>query len=885
MGKQIKSIKIKGLCDTEVAESAQKHGKNVLSAAKRKTFLSRFLSNFGDPVIKILLVALGVNLIFAFRGGDVFESIGIGISIFLATFISTLSEQGSEAAFARLSKEYSNVSCKVYRNGRLTEIPTSEIVVGDIVRVGAGENIPADGFITEGAVKVDQSSLTGESREIEKLKSNDKTKSPSGKSAVFRGCPVLSGDAEIEIFAVGDASFLGEISKEVQLDTRESPLKLRLSKLAKQISTLGYIAALLVSLATLFNTFVIDSGFRGEVILMKLCDTPYLLSHLLKAFMLGLTVLVMAVPEGLPMMIAVVLSSNIKRMLSSNVLVRKPVGIEAAGSMNILFTDKTGTLTEGRMSVSNIISADGTDFQDFPSMQKRAPELARLYALNCRYNTSAVISSGTVIGGNATDRACLLSVMGYAVKESFSRDFSLPFDSSLKYSAATVKGSKTLHLVKGAPEKLLPHVTHAYSRSGDAIPFSALSQKFLEKTKALTDAGSRVILVACADRAPSGRNIDGTLTLVCAVALEDKIRPEAKRSVRSLKDAGIQVVMITGDNVNTARSIGERVGIVSHDTPLVLTADELGAMSDEKLKKILPRLAVVARVMPTDKSRLVRIAQECELVVGMTGDGINDAPALRRADIGFSMGAGTQVAKDAGDIIILDDNLASIVKAVLFGRTIFKSIRKFITLQLTMNFSAVGISMICPFIGFDTPVTVVQMLWINIIMDTLGGLAFAGEAPREHYMKEKPKRRDEPILNGYMVSQITVLSAYSILLCLAFLSSPTIVSHFRVAPNNIYLLSAFFALFIFSSLFNCFNCRIDRLRLFSGLSENAAFIFIMLLVGTIQIMFTYLGGSVLRTAPLLYEELGFTMLLALSVFPVDIMRKLFLRFLGKKEGF
>ena len=885
MNKQVKDIKIKGLSDSEAAASAEKHGKNVLSEAKRKTFLSRFISNFSDPVIKILLVALGVNLIFAFRGGDVFESIGIGISIFLATFISTLSEQGSEAAFARLSGEYSNVSYKVYRNGKLCELPLSEIVVGDLVRIGAGENIPADGFIREGSLKVDQSSLTGESREIEKTKSNDKAKNPSAKSAVFRGCPVLSGDAEIEIFAVGDASLLGQISKEVQLDTRESPLKLRLAKLAKQISTLGYVAAILVALATLFNTFVIDSGFRGEVILMKLRDTPYLLSHLLSAFMLGLTVLVMAVPEGLPMMIAVVLSSNIKRMLRSNVLVRKPVGIEAAGSMNILFTDKTGTLTEGKMSVSAIISADGTDFADFSLMQKRAPELAHLYALNCRYNTSAEISGNTVIGGNATDRACLYSVMKHMGKDNFRKERFVPFDSALKYSVATVKGKEVLHLVKGAPERLMPYITNVYSKSGERLPFSSVSEKFLERIKAITSAGGRVIFMACSDKAPEGNKIRGALTLICAVSLEDKIRPEAKKSVRSLRGAGIHVVMITGDNADTARSIGERIGIVSSETPIVLTADELAALSDEKLKRILPRLAVVARVMPTDKSRLVRIAQECELVVGMTGDGINDAPALRRADIGFSMGSGTQVAKDAGDIIILDDNLASIVKAVLFGRTIFKSIRKFITLQLTMNFSAVGISMICPFIGFDTPVTVVQMLWINIIMDTLGGLAFAGEAPREHYMKEKPKRRDEPILNGYMASQITMLSAYSIMLCLAFLSFPSITSHFRNGPANIYLLTAFFALFIFSSLFNCFNCRTDRLRLFSGLSENPAFVFIMLLVGTIQILFTYLGGSILRTAPLLPSELSFTMVLALSVFPVDILRKLILRFFGKKDGF
>ena len=884
MSTQTKDIKYRGLTDAEVIASRQKHGENILSKNKKKSFISRFFSNFKDPVIKILLVALGVNLVFAFRGGDIYESIGIGISVFLATFISTLSEQGSEAAFERLSEEYSNVNCKVYRNGSISEIAISEIVVGDVLIVGAGENIPADGYVISGSIKVDQSSLTGESREIEKTKNDDRRPLPDSKSAVFRGSPVLMGDAEIEVFAVGDATFIGQISKEVQIDTRESPLKLRLSKLAKQISTLGYVAASLVAVATLFNTFIIDSGFQKDVILMKLYDLPYLASHLLEAFMLGLTVLVMAVPEGLPMMIAVVLSANIKRMLRANVLVRKAVGIEAAGSMNILFTDKTGTLTEGKMSVAKIICPDGTEFADFAMMQKRAPELSRLYSANCRCNTSSVVSGARAVGGNATDRALLESVIRQ--KEDRCETLSkLPFDSSRKYSMATVRCGKTMTLIKGAPEKLLPHLRYGYTKNGESLPFSSLSKNFLEIVKGYTLSGARVLFVASSEGTLHGKEINGELSLVCAVVLEDKIRKEARKSVRSLRGAGIQVVMITGDNADTARSIGERCGIVCNDTPLVLSAEKLSNLSDEELKKLLPKLAVVARALPQDKSRLVRIAQECELVVGMTGDGINDAPALRRADIGFAMGSGTQVAKDAGDIIILDNNLASIDKAVLFGRTIFKSIRKFITLQLTMNFSAVGISMICPFIGFDTPVTVVQMLWINIIMDTLGGLAFAGEAPRRHYMKEAPKKRDEPILNRYMISQMATLSAYSICLCLAFLSMPYITSHFRSSPNNIYLLTAFFALFIFSSLFNCFNCRTDRLRLFSGLSENRAFIFIMLLVCGVQILFTYVGGSILRTAPLLPPELFFTMILSLSVFPIDFLRKLVRKISGKHEGF
>ena len=297
----------------------------------------------------------------------------------------------------------------------------------------------------------------------------------------------------------------------------------------------------------------------------------------------------------------------------------------------------------------------------------------------------------------------------------------------------------------------------------------------------------------------------------------------------------------------------------------------------------LPRLAVVARALPSDKSRLVRIAQDMELVVGMTGDGINDAPALKRADIGFAMGSGTQVARDAGDIIILDNNLSSIAKSVLYGRTIFKSIRKFITLQLTMNFCAVGVSMICPLLKIDAPVTVVQMLWINIIMDTLGGLAFAGEAPLASYMKEKPKRRDEPILNRYMINEILLLGSFTVGLCLFFLLSPYVTSHFRVKPDKLCILTAFFALFIFTSVFNCFNARTDRLRLFSGIGKNLRFIFIMLFVLCVQIVFVYLGGSVLRTMPLTLSELGFTMLLSLSVFPAELLRRILWRIGNKRD--
>ena len=869
----------RGLTEAEVSRSRETHGANTISVRPSKSFLAHFISNLSDPVIKILLCALAVNLIFVFQSGNVVETVGIAVSVFLAAFISTVSERGGEQAFKRLSEECSRADFRVKRDGRLCRVPIEDIVVGDIVLIGAGEQIPADGYILSGKLTVDQSSMTGESRDIEKYPSADRALSPSAPSALFRGCTVLSGEAEMLVERVGDGTFLGEISKEVQLDTRESPLKIRLTKLARQISRLGYLAAILVAAAYLFNSFFIDSAFNMELVRIKLTDTHYLLENLLHAFMLGLTVIVVAVPEGLPMMIAVVLSSNIKRMIKDNVLVRKPVGIEAAGSMNILFTDKTGTLTEGRLTVGDILLCGASPLDGVAALRAKAPVVFEQFNLSCHLNSVSTLSGEGALGGNATDRALLDAVKNYPISGSQRALSKIPFDSSRKYSTTTLSDRRTF--IKGAPEKLLPYVKYCLDPSGREVPFAKYSYEFTKKMGELTALGGRILALGYSH---SPRPFED-MTLICAVLLNDRIRAEAPAAVKELKDAGVGIVMITGDNKSTAEAIAKKCGIIDSTRHTVITSEELSALSDAALKKLIPSLAVVARALPTDKSRLVKAAQELGLVTGMTGDGINDAPALKRADIGFSMGSGTQVAKDAGDIIIVDNNLASISKSVLYGRNIFKSIRKFITLQLTMNFCAVGVSMICPFIGIDSPVTVVQMLWINIIMDTLGGLAFAGEPPLPSYMKEKPKRRDEPILNRYMVNQILLLGGFTVGLCLAFLKLPAITSHFRAAPDNIHLLTAFFALFIFSSVFNCFNCRTDRLRLMVGISKNKAFCFIMSAICLIQLVFLYLGGSVLRTAPPLLGELVFTMLISLSVFPAELLRKIFWRLFGKKGGF
>jgi len=877
-----------GLTTQQAEISRKEFGANTLSKQKRRSFGRQFLSNLGDPVIKILLCALAVNLIFMFRRSDWFETAGIAISVFLATFISTLSEYGSEAAFAKLNEESARTKCRVWRNGAVQEIAVEDLVVGDVVPIGAGEKIPADGILLSGQLDVDQSAMTGESREARKIPGEEEQPTPNSPHWMFRGCNVIAGEGEMRIRMVGDATLIGEISREVQQETRESPLKLRLAKLAGQISRLGYVAAVLVALADLFHALFITTGGNVTQIMAQITDLPYILELLFHAFTLGLTVIVVAVPEGLPMMIAVVLSSNIRRMVRDQVLVRKPVGIEAAGSMNVLFTDKTGTITEGRLSLGEILLADGSVVSGVQQLQRRSEPLLRLYDAACRFGGSAVLTEAReAVGGNATDRALLESVRHIGAGQTPPILYRLPFDSARKYSVVTLGGEieqrigRGCSIVRGAPELLLPALTHAWGDDGMRHPF--FRYEWEERLKKLTAHGVRVILIATGMADSHGRF--GELTLLCAVTLRDKVRKEAKQAVGTLHRAGIHVVMITGDNRDTASAIATECGILGGDVTLTLTGEELNRLSDLRIREMLPHIGVVARTLPTDKSRLVRIAQEAELVVGMTGDGINDAPALKRADIGFAMGSGTSVAKEAGDIIILDNNLASIVKAVLYGRNIFKSIRKFIVLQLTMNFCAVGVSMICPFMGIDAPVTVVQMLWINIIMDTLGGLAFAGEPALPSCMEEPPKRRDEPILNFYMIHQIVLLGTFTIGLCLLFLNLPIITTHFREAPDHIYLLTAFFALFIFASVFNCFNARTDRLFLFAGLSGNVTFLLIMAVISIVQILFVYLGGAVLRTAPLTLGELFYTMALSLSVFPAELLRKLLYRGIHGKGGY
>ena len=866
-----------GLSEEEVLESREKNGSNIITNKKKNTFLEMFIRSLGDPIIRILIIALGIKLVFLIKDFDWYETVGIVIAIFLASFISTISEYGSEKAFEKLQEDASKIKCKVKRRQEVKETTIDDVVVGDIVLLEAGDKVPADGILIEGELLVDESSLNGETREIRKeaLKSNQ---SVSEKNMLFRGTVIYGKSGTMKITKVGDNTFYGKIAQELQESTPDSPLKIRLRHLAGIISKIGYVGAFLVSLSYLFSMIVIKNNFDINLIKETITNFPLMIGYILYALTLSVTIIVVAVPEGLPMMITLVLSSNMKKMLKSNVMVRKMTGIETAGSLNILFTDKTGTLTKGKMEMLYFM---GNDFKKYhkESELKKYSKYYSIIKKSIIYNNASTYTGDnkTVVGGNITDRA-ILKFIEYDKTSNIKIIDTVPFDSRNKYSLSLIDDRGKEALIKGAPEKILPCCTYYYDNNGDTKRL--LNVKSIElKLKEETSKGSRIIAFATS-KTKELKN----LTLVGFALIKDDVRKEAIEGLKLIDKAHIQTVMITGDNKDTAYAIGKEVGIIKNSSDIILTSEELNKLNDEEIKQILPNLRIVARSLPQDKSRLIKISQEKDLVVGMTGDGVNDAPALKRADVGFSMGSGTEVAKEASDIIILDDNLYSISQAILFGRTIFKSIRKFIIFQLTVNICAVSLSIIGPFIGIETPVTVIQMLWINMVMDTFAGLAFSFEPPLKEYMNEYPKKKEESIINKYMWHEIIFTGTYSSLLCILFLKLPIISTIFRDGDNNKYLMSAFFGLFIFIGIFNCFNARTHRLNLFAHLYKNKLFIAVISFIVLVQIILIYYGGNLFRTAGLNFKEFQIMILLAFSVIPIDWIRKIYLRTKGIKGG-
>ena len=866
-------MKYNGLSDKEVIEKRKKYGDNGLSRKKQDTFFKMFVETLGDPIIKILLIALSIKIIFLFKDFDFYETIGIVLAIIIASFISTISEYGSEKAFERLQEESSKIRVRVIRNSKVVLVDVSDIVLDDIVLLSSGDKVPADGIILEGTISLDESSLNGEAKEVYKSSSSTSNK-------VYRGTVVYDGEALIRVDAVGDKTFYGNLASEIQDKEPISPLKLRLTKLAKTISIFGYIFAGLVALGYLFSVVFIENNFDIDKIVATISNGRVMFGHILYALTLSVTLIVVSVPEGLPMMITLVLSSNMRRMLKKNVLVRKLVGIETAGSLNILFTDKTGTLTKGKLEVIGLYLPNKVFINNVMELSSYR-NYYDLVIPSLLYNNDSVydFDNNRVIGGNITDRA-IMDFIKMKKGDEYRVTDKVSFDSKNKYMISVVKGANNLRLIKGAPEVIINACNTYYDANGDKKIFKNKDEMF-KKVDDYTKNGIRVLALAVSDDVLNLRSFRN-VSFLGLVMIKDEVRKEAISGLEMVKAAGIQTVMVTGDNKNTASALAFELGLLSNDDDIILTSDELAKMSDKDVKKILPKLKVVARSLPHDKSRLVNVARDLDLVVGMTGDGVNDAPALKKADVGFAMGSGTEVAKEASNIVILDDNFMSIVNAILFGRTIFKSIRKFIIFQLSVNICAVMVSLLGPFIGIDQPVTVIQMLWINMVMDTLAGVAFAYEPPLIEYMNEKPKKKGEHIVNKYMFNQIIVMGLYTSLLCLLFLKLPSISNLFE--QNGGHLMTAFFGLFIFCSIFNSFNARTHRINIFSNIFKNKAFLIVILFIVIIQIYLIYYGGGVFRTVGLSLYEFNMMILISMTVIPVDFLRKVLLRLRGIKGG-
>ena len=855
-----------GLNSQQVQRSQVLHGRNILPQPQQQSFLKKLGENLQDPMIKILLVALLINMLFAYSGqGDWVESIGILVAILLAVLVSTWSEYSNENAFQRLQAEASRTQCRVWRDGKPQAIPVEEVVVDDAVILQAGDKVPADGCLLEGKLQVDQSTLNGESEPAEKIsRAIHKEQAENNvdllnQHQLFRGSVVVEGNGIMLVERIGAASLYGKLTQELKDEERESPLKLKLKALAKQISRLGYSGGVLIALAVMLHKMIVAGGWNAYT-----SNWDLVANDLLQAIILGIIIIVMAVPEGLPLMIAIVSSLNMRKMLRDNVLVRKLVGIETAGSLNILFTDKTGTITKGHLQVVSYLSGEGKEYYKLEELPATLKAFTIQQAL---LNTSASYSKGQLVGGNMTE-AALGSFAGKVALEIMPQRLELlPFNSSNKYSLAIVQDAGRVYgLVKGAPEVLLPKVTHYWAEDDVHKPFTEEQRQHLDaRMNALAGKAMR-LLALCSFETNAAQQDKGVAagegtavpergwTLIGVVAIRDDVRQEAVDAIKAVQRAGVQVVMITGDRKETAIAIAKDAGLLHSQEELVWTSSELAQLSDDEVKAQLAKLRVVARALPLDKLRLVRLAQELNLVAGMTGDGVNDAPALKRADVGFAMGSGTEVAKEAGDIVILDDNFLSIKQAILYGRTIYNNIRKFIVFQLTINFAAVMTSFIAPFLGIDKPLTITQILWINLVMDTLAALAFGGEPALAAYMQEQPKRRSADIINKRMLQEIILGGSVMTVLGLAFFKSSWVDGLFRNAPDHIYTYTGFFSAFICMAVANAFNVRAEGVNVLKNLQQNPAFLQVMLVIVAVQVGMTYLGGSLLRTAPLQGQE-------------------------------
>lgn len=894
-------MKYKGLNNEEIQESIKKYGKNIIEEKPSATFWENCKETLGDPILRILLVITAIFGIMSFFGyAEIADVVGIVCAVVIVTIVSAKTAVSNDKAYKKLKENSDKPKCKVLRNGETVELFFEDIVVGDSIILQSGDKIPADGILIDGHLKIDNSSLNGESEECKKFAVKDnfdyskefelktvdeKTESIkkinfTDEYSLYRGAIVLDGEGIMEIKEIGMKTMMGKMQEDMNGDEVDSPLKEKLGRLADQISMFGYIGATVIALALLSHQAVIAGGITAYLSIGWIA----LIKNVLEALSLASVIIVMAVPEGLPLMISIVLMSNTKKMLDNNVLVRKSIGIQTSGEIKILYSDKTGTITKGKLEVAEFFDGNVND------TYKTSNVIKKMVALCIGKNTGAMFDKdGNVIGGNMTDKS-LLHFLTESEMQKYNDIKVLDmqqFNSANKYSASQLED---ITVYKGAPEQLMAKATKYIDSNGEV---KDLNKAILnEKIDSLADKAMRVLAFAYSQSKMVTDTLPEDLIMVGFVGIRDDVRPEAIEAIKNVKNAGVQVVMITGDRKETAIAIAKDAGLLDvekgfistitkingtvifedeyKDKDIALSSDDLRNLSDNEIKEILPRIRVISRALPTDKSRMVRITQSMGIVCGMTGDGVNDSPALKRADVGFAMGSGTDVAKEASDIVILDDNFKSIEKAILFGRTIYNNILKFICFQLTINVSAVAVSAISPFIGIEQPLTIVNILWINLIMDGLAALALGAEPAFEKYMKAKPIPRNQNIVSKSMVARIGIDSLWLTILSIAFLKLPLFSQMFHSQESHI---TGYFCLFVFSAIFNGFNVRSEGFNLLERIGENKNFIKVMGIIFIAQIILTEIGGELFSCTPLYLSEILIVLGLSFLIIPVDLLRK------------
>lgn len=874
----------RGLTKEQVLENEKKYGKNQFSPSKKVSLIKKIIEAIKEPMIFILLVAalitIGMNLYKYFQGlhAEFTESIGIIVAIGLSVGISIIMEGKSQKAFETLNNLNEDIKVKVLRDGDIQYIHKKDVVVGDILKIETGDKVPADGRLIDALqLKVDESMLTGESLPVDKnsdiIITDHKTSLPERKNMVFEGTFITYGQGTIIVTSVGDKTEMGSIATELKsTETKSTPLQEKLDKLAKSISTIGVIAAALIFAYELFKIYANNSLSFDTV---------------QNAFMTSIALIVAAVPEGLPTVVAITLALNIIKMAKNNALVRKLVACETIGSINVICSDKTGTLTKNQMTV--------IDTWNNGALLKPADLKSRFMIENFTINSTADINikeDSVKFIGNPTECALLKAFSetdcsrepaqctNYSSSgtmcEAKCRDYvsnsdnevavdytdirnaadviyQYPFSSEKKSMTTIIRENGSYNIyTKGSPEKIISLCDKIIIDDKIEAFTDELKEKINNEIVKLQKQAKRILGFSHKniDEVKGEWNkiqneIEHSMIFDGFVSIADPLRDDVYEAIEKCKHSGINIKMLTGDNIVTATSIAEQLNMINEDS-IIIEAQQIDEMSDEELLKILDKIIVIARSKPLTKMRIVNLLKKTGNVVAVTGDGINDAPALKNADVGIAMGiTGTEVSKEASDIILLDDSFSTIVKSVEWGRGIYENFQRFLQFQLTVNLIAVFTVIICEIMGKELPFTTIQLLWVNLIMDGPPALSLGLEALREHLMEKEPVKRDANIITGHMLSRIIVNGTFIVIMMILLINNSVLGG--TINEQN----SIVFTTFVLFQLFNAFNSReLQDESIFKNIFKNKVMLLMIGLTFILQIIITQFGGEIFRTAPL-----------------------------------